>query len=485
MLAWLRHRGRATAADAGRRAGGPPPVRLHGPGDARDGRRRRRGDPRRRVAADRRLGPSQRRAVRAGRTGRSAGSSTTPSRSPQREVRRGRRYAGIVLDPPSYGHGPGARPWRLEDDLPRPARRPAPRLLEPGRVRAADGAHARLRGRSPGAACSRARVGDPGRATLERRRARARDRRRARSSSSAPSRGRPAGHDVADARPRPPVLTSLANPRIKAAAALRERRERDRTGLTLVDGARELRRALDAGVDVVEAFVCEPLLAGPDARAALDRLRAGAGRRSSRSSETVFAKLAFGERAEGLVAVVRIPSARARRPRAAGRPARRRRRGRREARATSGAVLRSRRRRRAPTPSSPPRRGPTSSTRTPSGRAPGRSSRVPLAAATDRRGRSPGCAGRGLRIVAARVDAATGLHRRRPDRARRARAAAPRPRACRTPGRGAGRRGGPPADARRRRQPQRVGQRGDPAVRGTPPARPIVDDGRRPAAMRT
>lgn len=35
----------------------------------------------------------------------------------QREARRGRRYAGIVLDPPSYGHGPGARPWRLEEDL--------------------------------------------------------------------------------------------------------------------------------------------------------------------------------------------------------------------------------------------------------------------------------------------------------------------------------------------------------------------------------
>lgn len=37
----------------------------------------------------------------------------------EREARRGRTYAGIVLDPPSYGHGPGARPWRLEEDLPR------------------------------------------------------------------------------------------------------------------------------------------------------------------------------------------------------------------------------------------------------------------------------------------------------------------------------------------------------------------------------
>ena len=84
--------------------------------------------------------------------------------------------------------------------------------------------------------------------------------------------------------PTPPVLTSASNPRVKAALALRERRERERSGLTLVDGARELRRALDAGVEVVEAFVCEPLLAGPDARAALDRLRArhGTGPRHER-----------------------------------------------------------------------------------------------------------------------------------------------------------------------------------------------------------
>jgi len=104
-----------------------------------------------------------------------------------------------------------------------------------------------------------------------------------------------------------PALASPSNPRIKAAARLRERRERDKSGLTLVDGARELRRALDAGVDVVEVFVCEPLLAGVDARAALDGLRS---RRVAvtTTTEAAFAKLAFGDRAEGLVAVVRAPS---------------------------------------------------------------------------------------------------------------------------------------------------------------------------------
>ena len=103
-----------------------------------------------------------------------------------------------------------------------------------------------------------------------------------------------------------PMITSLVNPRVKAATALRDRRERDRSGLTLVDGTRELGRALDAGVSVVEAFVCEPLLAGADARMALDRLKAGEASLQP-VSESVFARLAFGDRAEGLVAVVRVP----------------------------------------------------------------------------------------------------------------------------------------------------------------------------------
>ncbi|HEU4921204.1 MAG TPA: class I SAM-dependent methyltransferase [Candidatus Limnocylindrales bacterium] len=34
-----------------------------------------------------------------------------------REIRRGRRYDAVVLDPPSYGHAPGGRTWRLEERL--------------------------------------------------------------------------------------------------------------------------------------------------------------------------------------------------------------------------------------------------------------------------------------------------------------------------------------------------------------------------------
>ncbi len=34
-----------------------------------------------------------------------------------REIRRGNRYDGIVMDPPSYGRGPSGEVWRLEDSI--------------------------------------------------------------------------------------------------------------------------------------------------------------------------------------------------------------------------------------------------------------------------------------------------------------------------------------------------------------------------------
>jgi RNA methyltransferase, TrmH family len=104
-------------------------------------------------------------------------------------------------------------------------------------------------------------------------------------------------------------VASPSNPQIKTVARLRDRRHRASTGLTLVDGAREVRRALESAVEVVEVFVCEPLLAGEDARAALDAL-AARGIPTTRTTEAAFAKVAFGDRADGLVAVIRVPSMR-------------------------------------------------------------------------------------------------------------------------------------------------------------------------------
>ncbi|QDU58841.1 class I SAM-dependent methyltransferase [Aeoliella mucimassa] len=37
----------------------------------------------------------------------------------RRELKRGNQYHGVVLDPPSYGHGPKGEDWRLARDLPK------------------------------------------------------------------------------------------------------------------------------------------------------------------------------------------------------------------------------------------------------------------------------------------------------------------------------------------------------------------------------
>jgi 23S rRNA (cytosine1962-C5)-methyltransferase len=37
----------------------------------------------------------------------------------RREAKRGSRYDAVILDPPSYGHGPRGEVWRLSRDLPR------------------------------------------------------------------------------------------------------------------------------------------------------------------------------------------------------------------------------------------------------------------------------------------------------------------------------------------------------------------------------
>ena len=109
-----------------------------------------------------------------------------------------------------------------------------------------------------------------------------------------------------DWRPAPPVITSPANPRVRAALGLRERRARDREGRLLVDGLREVARAVEAGARVIEAFVTDPPPGGEEGRALVAALRV-AGAEVVIVSPAVQARLAYGERTNGLVAVVATP----------------------------------------------------------------------------------------------------------------------------------------------------------------------------------
>jgi len=101
-----------------------------------------------------------------------------------------------------------------------------------------------------------------------------------------------------------PLITSRQNPRVKAAARLREGRERRQTGRHLIDGAREIRRALEAGVRPVEVFVCEGRAADGELVTLLKDARAEV----FPVTADVFEKLCFGEREEaGILVVAETP----------------------------------------------------------------------------------------------------------------------------------------------------------------------------------
>lgn len=100
-------------------------------------------------------------------------------------------------------------------------------------------------------------------------------------------------------------LTSLQNPKVKRAFALRDRRERDREGVTILEGYRELTRAYAAGIPIRETFYCREMFVGENNDALLDTLR-DAGSAIYECSANVLRKIAYRERPEGLIAIAEM-----------------------------------------------------------------------------------------------------------------------------------------------------------------------------------
>ncbi len=100
------------------------------------------------------------------------------------------------------------------------------------------------------------------------------------------------------------TITSSSNPRVRRAAALRAADARRESGLTLVDGRRELSRAVDAGVVVEEIFVAADRIGTLDEAWLTEAAARGA--RITALGQKAFDRIAFGDRDEGVVGVVRF-----------------------------------------------------------------------------------------------------------------------------------------------------------------------------------
>ena len=98
------------------------------------------------------------------------------------------------------------------------------------------------------------------------------------------------------------IVTSPTNPKVKRLVRLRNRRDRDAEGVFLIEGFRELSRAVDTGTRIDELYVCEDLFLGTNEPALVDRI-ASAGSRCHFLAPTPFRKVAYRDRPEGLLAV--------------------------------------------------------------------------------------------------------------------------------------------------------------------------------------
>ncbi len=98
------------------------------------------------------------------------------------------------------------------------------------------------------------------------------------------------------------VITSSQNPKVKAACALRDKRSRIETGLFLIEGYRELRRAIDAKVRLETLFVC-PCFFLKDNEKSLMRDASLLGATVYEVAPALFEKLSYRDRPDGLIGI--------------------------------------------------------------------------------------------------------------------------------------------------------------------------------------
>jgi TrmH family RNA methyltransferase len=99
------------------------------------------------------------------------------------------------------------------------------------------------------------------------------------------------------------LITSKQNPRIKSLVSLRQRRERQLAGVTLVDGYEELLCALAAGITIRSLYYCQELMGGEDQLTKLQDL-ISSGVEVHELTREVFEKAAYREGPDGWLAVV-------------------------------------------------------------------------------------------------------------------------------------------------------------------------------------
>ena len=101
------------------------------------------------------------------------------------------------------------------------------------------------------------------------------------------------------------MITSAANPAVKHVVKLRDRRDRDREQLTVLEGYRELTRGREYGLEITEVFFAPEWFLGSNEMPLLAAL-AAEGVRVVQLAPHLLEKIAYRERPEGLIAIAKM-----------------------------------------------------------------------------------------------------------------------------------------------------------------------------------
>lgn len=102
------------------------------------------------------------------------------------------------------------------------------------------------------------------------------------------------------------IITSAKNPRIKQVVALKDRRDREQTGLTRVEGYEEVSFVVDRGVPLSSLIFCPGLFRSDAERALLAKL-ASSGVETIEVSRELFERIAYREGVDGWLALAPAP----------------------------------------------------------------------------------------------------------------------------------------------------------------------------------
>lgn len=95
------------------------------------------------------------------------------------------------------------------------------------------------------------------------------------------------------------TITSVSNSQIKKIVRMRKHKERIASGLTIVEGVREIEKAVKTDIDFEEVYVCKEFLGKRKVPKKIGII--------TEITQEVYEKISYGERSEGILAVIKTP----------------------------------------------------------------------------------------------------------------------------------------------------------------------------------